>query len=261
MTHNHDFDLIAAIAEGELSPADQAAAEASLAICADCRADVQLQREALTALRSAPAVAMNDFERATLHRKVNAALPLPVSVRSTKPAVPWFQRLMPAMAAAAALLLVVGVGSVLIPGAGDGDAASEVTTVASESIRSADEESAEATGGAQFDDLAGATTTTMVLLSPAASTIEDYGAISKDGLKDLAFELSTPQEADGGAAYNLERMSLEAALQCAEVADEDGMDTAVGRVTVDGEEAEIYRNDETVNVYATADCSLIDSFE
>ncbi len=47
MTHEHDFDLIAAIAEGGLGPARAAAAEALLESCQDCRTDLQLQREAL----------------------------------------------------------------------------------------------------------------------------------------------------------------------------------------------------------------------
>jgi hypothetical protein len=262
MMHEHDFELIATIAEGEMRPAEQAAAEAALASCEDCRSDLELQREALTILRAAPPVTMTDMERATIHRNVSAAVTPAVKTSVLKPTVPWFQRLMPAMAAAAAALVVVGVGSILITGGGDSDAAAETTTVAAEDIRPATvEESAESTGGVQFDDMADATTTTMGLLAPAMSIVEDFGEVSRDGLKDLALELSSPQEADEGGAHNLERMSLETALVCSDIAGEEGMIEAVGRAAVDGEDAEIYRNQELVNVYATVDCSLIDSFE
>ncbi|MDR9450029.1 MAG: hypothetical protein RI637_02320, partial [Acidimicrobiia bacterium] len=109
--HEHDFELIAAVAEGALSPTEQAAAEATLASCQDCRSDLELQREALAFIRTARPVKMTDLERAMIHRTVLAAVGPTSSTSLSKPSVPWLQRLMPAMAAAAALLVVVGVGS------------------------------------------------------------------------------------------------------------------------------------------------------
>jgi anti-sigma factor RsiW len=261
MMHEHDFELIAAIAEGELSPAEQSAAEATLASCDDCRSDLELQREALAFIRAAGPVKMNDLERATIYRNVQAAVrPSPTSV--SKPSVPWFQRLMPAMAAAAALLVVVGIGSVLVNGAGDADSAAETTTVAGESLRNAtDDEMAEATGEGQLGDAADAPTTTMALLAPAVSIVEDLGIVSRDRLKDLVVELTTPMEQDQGAAYSLDRELLESALTCVDVAAADGPITFAARATVDGEQVEVYRVDGLVYVYLAADCSLSETLE
>ena len=249
MMHEHDFELIAAIAEGELSPAEQAAAEATLASCEDCRSDLELQREALAFIRAAGPVKMTDLERATIHRNVQAAVRPASPTSLSKPSVPWFQRLMPAMAAAAALLVVVGIGSVLVNGAG-------------ESLRNAtDDEMAEATGEGQLGDGADAPTTTMSMLAPAVSIVEDLGIVSRDRLKDLVVELTTPLEQDQGAAYSLDRESLEPALACFDVAAEDGSITFAARATVDGEQVEVYRVDGLVYVYLAADCSLSETLE
>lgn len=48
------------------------------------------------------------------------------------------------------------------------------------------------------------------------------------------------------------------ALVCAEAALGEGTITSVGRATLDGNEVEIYRIDDRVAVYSTADCSLLD---
>ena len=263
MTHNHDFELIAAIAEGEMSPAEQEAAEASLATCATCQTDLELQREALAVLWDSPPVTMTDLERATLHRNVSRATTLVVPSRASRPTAPWFQRLMPAMAAAAALLVVVGVGSVLVNGADDADTALETTVAATESQRAADEESAaESAGGAEFDDLAEPTTTTMGLLAPTASIVEDYGEISSAALKNLALAIaSEQQQQEDGGAYDLDRVSLEQPLVCAEIVAEEGTITFAARATVDGEPVEIYRRDGLIEVFSTADCILTESFE
>ena len=261
MMHEHDFELIAAIAEGELSPTEQAVAEATLASCQDCRSDLELQQEALAFMRAARTVKMTDLERAMIHQEVLAAVRPASPTSLSKPSVSWFQRLMPAMAAAAALLAVVGVGSVLVNGAGDGGTAAETTAVAGESLRNAADELAEATSEGQLEDAAGATTTTMSLLAPAVSFVEDLGILSLDRLKELVVELTIPPEQDQGAAYSLDRGLLEPALACVDVAAADGPITFVARATVDGEEVEVYRVDGLVHVYSAADCSLFEKLE
>ncbi len=262
MMHEHDFELIAAIAEGELSPTEQAAAEATLASCQDCRSDLELQREALAIMRAARPVKMTDLERAMIHRNVLAAVRPATPTSLSKPSVSWFQRLMPAMAAAAALLVVVGVGSVLVNGAGDADSAAKTTSVAAESLRNAaDDEVAGAASEGQLGDAADATTTTMSLLAPAVSIVEDLGIVSRDRLKELVVELTAASEQDQGAEYSLDRELLEPALACVDVATADGPITFVARATVDGEEVEVYRINGLVHVYLAADCSLSETFE
>ena len=262
MMHDHDFALIADLAEGRLSPAEQAAGEASLVSCEACTTDLQLQREALAALREAPTIRMTDLERAALHRNVAAELtPIRQRTDSTSKA-PWFQRLMPAMAAAAALLVVVGIGSVLVDGAGDSDAAPETTATAEQALPAApQDESTGASEGAQFDDAAQPTTTTAAATAPAVSDVQRFGALTKTQLADLADRLGSSEETADVDGFDLRNMASLPTLACGEVAAEEGTITAVGVASVDGEEVEIYRIEGLINVFSAADCTLIDPFE
>ena len=264
MMHKHDFELITAIAQGAMKPHEQAVAEASLASCESCNTDLQLQREALAALHTAPAVIMTDFERAALHRYV-AAQRTAVDKRSGwKPTVPWFQRLLPAMAAAAAVLVVVGVGTVFVNRVGDADLVAETTTAAGQSpYPAADEGKAEARSGAPNDDTAEAPTT-MAALGAPQSSIEEYGSITSAELANIAGRMGSFEESDAADDYSADRLrslSLDPALICSDVALGEGTITAIGRATVDGDGVEIYQIDDLVKVYSIADCSLVASFE
>ena len=263
MTHEHDFDLIASIAQGDLGPEDQVVAEALLATCAECRADLQLQREALAFLQAGPPVRLSDIERAALHKSVAGRLPPSHRPAPAGTTAPWFQRLIPAMAAAAALVVVVGVGSVLVTGSGD-DMAAEPTAAATatESQRTAaEEELAQDSAGNAFADGEAETTTTLAAAAPGLSVVQEYGVISAADLEDIVAQLRTAGAADDEVFYS--RVSLQlpeagSALVCAETALGEGTITSVGRATLDGSEVEIYRIDDRVAVYFTADCSLFD---
>ena len=263
MMHEHDFDLIASIAEGELGPDEQAAAEALLVACPACRADLQLQREALAFLQAAAPVVMTDFERADLHRSVADNLPPARRPSPVKTTAPWFQRLMPAMAAAAAVVVVVGVGSVLVTGSGD-EMAAEPTAAATAVDRQqapAEEEFAEDSAGNALADGGAETTTTLALAAPGVSGIQEYGDISATDLEDIVIQLETLGATDDEIFYSRESLqlpTLEPALECADTALSEGTVTVVGRATLDGGDVEIYRIDDLVAVYSTADCSLID---
>jgi hypothetical protein len=266
MMHEHDFDLIASIAEGELGPDEQAAAEALLVACPACRADLQLQRQALAFLQAAPPVLMTDIERAALHKSVAENLPPARRPSSTKTNAPWFQRLMPAMAAAAALIVVVGVGSVLVTGSGD-DMADEPTAAATAVDRQqvpAEEELGEDSGGNALADGAAEPTTTLALAAPGVSGIQEYGIISLTDLEAIVMQLKALGAADDEIFYSRESLqvpTIEPALVCAETALSEGTVTTAGRATLDGDAVEIYRIDDLVAVYSTADCSLIDEID
>jgi len=263
MMHEHDHELIAAIADGAMNQQEQAVAEASLASCEVCSKDLELQREALVALRAAPVVIMTDLEKAELHRRVAAEF-TPLDKKSdSKAAVPWFHRLMPVMAAAAALLVVVGVGSVLVNGSGSTDTAA-VTTAANDTQRTAAEEGlSEATDSAEFDDAAELAPTTIAAQAAPESSIQEYGSISSAELADIADRLVG--EVAGADSYprppELHSLSVESALVCEDIARGEGTVTAIGRATVDGDEVEIYLIDALVNVYSITDCSLIAMLE
>lgn len=266
MTHEHDLELIAAIAEGALAPGDLTAAEDAVASCEDCSTDLQLQREALFALQGAPPVAMSDLERATLHRNVAQNLG-PAEHRSDNlQKVPWFQRLMPAMAAAAALLIVVGIGSILADGPA-ADLAAGTTSAATNAQQQAPaaEELAEDSGGMGLMDEAEATTTTAAAGEGTTSTgIQDFGPISATDLEDIAAQLQISEPADGANTYTVESLrspSIDPALICAETAADDGPIDAIGRAAIDGSPVEIYRTGEVVTVYTTPDCLVSAVFD
>lgn len=265
--HEHDFELIAAIAEGEMAAGDLSAAEAVVASCEDCTTDLQLQREALQALQTAAPVVMSDLERATLHRNVAQNLG-PAELRADKlRPVPWFQRLMPAMAAAAALLIVVGVGSILVDGPG-ADLAADPTSAATSDGQPvpAGEELAEDSGGVELMDEAEAATTTVAAAGEATASpgIQDFGHISATDLEEVATQLKSSGPADDANTYtvdSLRSLSIDPALICAEAAFDDGTIDAIGRASIDGSPVEIYRIGEVITVYTTPDCLVTAVFD
>ena len=72
--HEHDQDIIMALAEGSLDPEAAARAEAAISACDQCQADLELQRLALTALQDAPAVYLTAAESGRLHDQLHREL-------------------------------------------------------------------------------------------------------------------------------------------------------------------------------------------
>lgn len=103
--HRHDEDRIAALAEGHLPAEEAAAFEAEVASCPTCTEILSDFRLAIDALSGLPEPRLTDLERAGLHRQVRRHITL------TKR--PRWVRLVPAFAAAAALVAVFGVASML----------------------------------------------------------------------------------------------------------------------------------------------------
>lgn len=102
---DHEIELIAGLAEGTLD--DETAARALIESSAEALAEFQAQKSALTALSAALPAEMSEHERAALRRDVWTALG-----KESQPVVgtPWYYRL---SYAAAGLLVVVGLVSVL----------------------------------------------------------------------------------------------------------------------------------------------------
>jgi hypothetical protein len=82
--HNHDQEIIMALAEGLLSPTAAAAAEAEISACAECLRDLELQRIALATLADAPQAYLTATESARLHERLHEELAVspPVPARS-----------------------------------------------------------------------------------------------------------------------------------------------------------------------------------
>jgi hypothetical protein len=123
--HSHDDALIAALAEGSLDPSQASAAEAAIAPCARCNAELQAQRAALTALASAPPAALRDDERRALRSSVAASLGLettPATEPVRRRPIPWGAVTI-AAAALVAIVAVVPLAGLLNTAADTDDAA------------------------------------------------------------------------------------------------------------------------------------------
>jgi hypothetical protein len=103
--HEHDLDLIAALADGSL--ADETEARALIETCNECLTEYQDQIEVLALLVATPTARMKDLEKAALHRDLWTELRnSPSKTGST----PWWLRW---SYVAAGLFVTVGLVSVL----------------------------------------------------------------------------------------------------------------------------------------------------
>lgn len=72
--HEHDQDLIMALAEGTLAAAAATAAEAEIGACAECARDLELQRLAVAVLDDTPRAYLTAVESARLHQRLHQQL-------------------------------------------------------------------------------------------------------------------------------------------------------------------------------------------
>jgi hypothetical protein len=192
--HEHDLDLIAALADGSLD--DESAARALVESCEVCRREHHDQLAALELLASVPPAAMTDIERASLHRDLWTELRKEPAAKTTSP---WWYR---GSYVAAALFVVVGLLGVINGGFVLGGADSAATTVAEARDASAGEAPMELygqqsdDGGAESADTfstttaAGAAATSLPY--PFAEMAESTREKHQDG--DLAYQSSSVPE-------------------------------------------------------------------
>ena len=119
--HEHDNDLIMALAEGTLGKAAAAKAESEISGCERCTANLELQRSALATLTSIPRVYLSAAEslkmRAGVRKELRLASPEGAPRRRTR------RFPLGALTGAAAVLLAVVIAGPAfnLLGAGDGD--------------------------------------------------------------------------------------------------------------------------------------------
>jgi len=126
--HEHNSDLISALAEGTLDAERARAAEASISSCDQCTEDLQAHKAALAAIASAPGPGLTMAESATLRRDIESALgrtPQPVESPRRRPWLP----MVTAAAVVVVLLAVVPLVDLLSTGSGGDSAASDTTRV------------------------------------------------------------------------------------------------------------------------------------
>lgn len=115
--HEHDLDLIAALADGSL--AEEAEARALVDACDVCRSEYRSQVDVLAWVASAPSVEMTELEKAALHRDLWTELRRDPARAAP---VPWWQRW---SYVAAGLFVMVGLAGVLNGVMGSGDSGGE----------------------------------------------------------------------------------------------------------------------------------------
>ena len=189
--HEHDQELIMALAEGDLAEDAAAVARAEIESCDECSADFELQVSAIAMLDQVPPVYLTATESARLHsslkEELSLATPKPASPRRS---VAW-SRFLPAAGVAAALLLVI-VSLPSLLGGGSDDSSDE--TVAAPSFEAdATETSAAASLDMERDgteEMAGgdnaaaeaappaaqATTEAPLLTTTTAAPLDDVGS-------------------------------------------------------------------------------------
>jgi hypothetical protein len=142
----HDVDLVAAFA-GEDHGIDRDAAAALVTECPDCRSEFALQREVARWMSSAPVVAMGDDERSVLHDRVGSAIANlnVVSLADRRSRRQPGQILFRIASAAAAVVVIAGLGGVFGNVGGDNDGKDSFQTVSAELAAGGSEE---ATGAA-----------------------------------------------------------------------------------------------------------------
>jgi hypothetical protein len=180
--HEHDLDLIAALADGSVSDGDNgvasdgdngvasdaAAARSLIETCPVCRAEYEAQTRVLGWLADVPTPSMTDLERAGLHRAVRSAVE---GERPPAVPAPWWQRL---GYVAAGLLVAAGLFGVLrnagLTGEGDTLAVSEPTSTAAADLAEAPTEEIPFVAEGAGEEAA--PTTTSAATEPTSQTLE-----------------------------------------------------------------------------------------
>jgi len=189
--HNHDYELIMALAEGTLGPAAAASARVEIDACPECAQDLELQIEGLRALQELPTASLTELESARLHRNLRREL----GIARPREQQPVARRRLPlaALGTAAAVLVavvLVGPGLNLIGGADSSDApdivaataeASRATTAAPAVGQDLFEAGESVTEGAA--DAAAAPTAAPTTAAPGATTTTIEAAVEEAQLQ------------------------------------------------------------------------------
>ena len=244
--HEHDPDLIAALADGSLD--DETEARALIDSCDECLIEYQDQVEVLALLVATPTARMNDLERAALHRDLWTELRKPPQKTG---ATPWWLRW---SYVAAGLFVTAGLVSVVI-GQGlirGGDAQSVAETfseIGSGLDDSGGGEQVPLSGVDAEGDAESATTTAAAaaeaLPYPFAELAEE--ARAKQAVDFSSQLLDQPEEATA-AKECLERLDLANQV----VVEELELDRRY--LVVMSEED---TNDQTVTFIAAEDCEIV----
>jgi hypothetical protein len=273
--HEHDPDLIAAAAAGD-PDVDQDEAARLVTVCDQCREEWEAQRMAIAALAAAPRPALDDLERARLHRGVSAALKLGQADTKSAPSPisPITRRILTVAGAAAVLVAVFGVGSLLRDGGGT-VATLEQTSAEAGAVPTAGDETFETAadtatleGAMQIPDASGgeSTETTAAAAAAAETTNRTSSQLSAMRLAEvprarLADELVALRDGEIDPDIPTE----ETALSCLERVGQDRPGAEIDLVAVlavGGNQVEVYvvidpAGERAALAYRATNCTLI----
>jgi hypothetical protein len=130
--HDHDYELIGALAEGALPPDEAQRAETDIATCDECRTDLAAQRVALAAMAESPRPGLTALESARMRKSVAELVGIAdAPVEERRRFVPWAGI---AIAAAVLVAIVIAAPLVNLLSTGDDDDVSDIaaaqTTIA-----------------------------------------------------------------------------------------------------------------------------------
>jgi hypothetical protein len=192
--HEHNRDLIMALAEGSLDPAAALEAHEVIASCDDCAVELELQRIALASLTDAPPVAMNELEAARFRRNIDTALGHERAVIAAPATSRRRFNWAPVFSVAAILLALVLIAPALQLLGGGGDDAG-VDAVSLQEIE--DEASSDDAGGALSDAapqerLTTGTDDAFSAAEAPTSTVAADGDLTESVAGDTAEDLAVP---------------------------------------------------------------------
>lgn len=223
--HDHDPDLIMALAAGGLDDDERIAAERAIGRCPECSTDLAMQQSALASLATLPDVSLTELEAKRLQRALDAALDhARISTPAPVAAPPLRKRNWVPIASIAAifLALVLVTPALQLVGGGNDDAGPELVAVA--------EQDTDETASAGADSATTAADTMAFTAEPEAPSdrAEDEGAgqAAVDTTAAAAADTTAAGEALFGPAYpSLDTLRL--------VAEEAGTDAAAAREGAD----------------------------
>lgn len=138
--HEHNYEIIMALAEGTLDGVSADTATAEIAACAECSADLEMQRFAIGALEETPDVYLTAKESSDLHANLRRELSLARQAVRPKRSFAW-AKWVPVAGVAAVFLAAVA----FFPGmGGDSDDASDEMMAAAETTAAGSFEMTEA---------------------------------------------------------------------------------------------------------------------
>jgi hypothetical protein len=218
--HDHDADLVAALAEGSLAAEAARSAASEIDACRECSTDLSAQRTALDAVAAAPIPALSTLEAAQLRSAVASELSIPVvpAVSGRRRRTPWGAIAVAAASLAGIVAIVPVLG--LLSTTDGGDAADTIPVALEESAAetTAGNDLRAATG--EVDDAA-VTPDIAEPASPAEAAESEFGPESTG-----AFAAEAPQAGqanDGAASPSDEPTTTEAAATTVPAGDREGL--------------------------------------